>query len=94
MDNTINNINTVNNEIISQAPKAPKKRGRPAKTTAEKRSKKFNLIMFDETFSEINKLAAQEQFNSGKRTSANQIINKIVEDYIRKIKDEEKINNA
>lgn len=91
MDNTINNINTVDNEIISQA---PKKRGRPAKTTAEKRSKKFNLIMFDETFSEINKLAAKKQISSGRRTSANEIINNIVEDYIRKMKNEEKNNDV
>ena len=76
----------INNEIISQT---PKKRGRPAKTT-EKRRKKYPLVMFDETFAELNKLAAKEQLSSGIRTSANQIINKIVEGYISKIKEEEK----
>ena len=92
MENTVN-TNTVNPEINSQAPQTPKKRGRPAKTTA-KRSKKFNLIMFEETFSAVNKLAAKEQFISGKRTSANEIINNIVEDHIRKMKKEEKINDV
>ena len=86
MDNTLN-MNTVEKEKTFQV---PKKRGRPAKKITEKRSKKFNLLMHDDTFSEINKLAAKEQLSTGKRMSANEIINNIVEDYIKKIKDEEK----
>lgn len=85
MNNTIN-MNIVDNEKTFQA---PKKRGRPAKKITEKRSKKFNLLMYDKMFYEINKLAAKEQLATGKRTSANEIINNIVEDYIKKIKDEE-----
>lgn len=90
MNNTLN-ISTVDNEKNSQS---PKKRGRPAKKITEKRSKKFNLLMHDETFTEINKLAGKEQLSTGRRTSANEIINNIVEDYIKKIKDEEKLNNV
>lgn len=90
MDNTMN-TNTVNNEKTSQS---PKKRGRPAKKSTEKRTKKFNLLMRDETFTEINRFAAKEQLSTGRRTSANEIINNIVEGYIKKIKDEEKLNNV
>ena len=90
MDNTMN-TNTVNNEKTSQS---PKKRGRPAKKSTEKRTKKFNLLMRDETFTEINRFAAKEQLSTGRRTSANEIINNIVEGYIKKNKDEEKLNNV
>ena len=89
MDNTINNINTVDNEIISIS-QAPKKRGRPAKKLEEKRTRKFNLVMYEDIFIEVNKIAAREQLISGKRTSATAVINNIVENYIKKIKEEKK----
>ena len=87
MDNTINNTNTVNNDIVFQA---PKKRGRPAKKLEEKRTRKFNLVMYEDIFIEVNKIAAREQLISGKRTSATAVINNIVENYIKKIKEEKK----
>ena len=59
-------------------------RGRPKRTDGENRSKRFNLIMKPSTMSELNKLAAQRQLETGKRTSITELINSVLEKYIEK----------
>ena len=59
-------------------------RGRPKRTDGENRSKRFNLIMKPSTMSELNKLAAQRQLETGKRTSITELINTVLEKYIEK----------
>ena len=59
-------------------------RGRPKRTDEENRSKRFNLIMKPSTMSELNKLAAQRQLETGKRTSITELINTVLEKYIEK----------
>ena len=59
-------------------------RGRPKRTDEENRSKRFNLIMKPSTMSELNKLAAQRQLETGKRTSITELINTVLEKCIEK----------
>lgn len=59
-------------------------RGRPKRTDEENRSKRFNLIMKPSTMSELNKLAAQRQLETGNRTSITELINSVLEKYIEK----------
>ena len=59
-------------------------RGRPKMTDEENRSKRFNLIMKPSTMSELNKIAAKRQLNTGKRTSITELINSVLEKYIEK----------
>ena len=59
-------------------------RGRPKRTDAENRSKRFNLIMKPSTMSELNKIAAKRQLETGKRTSITELINSILEGFINK----------
>ena len=59
-------------------------RGRPKRTDGENRSKRFNLIMKPSTMSELNKLAAQRQLETGKRTSITELINTVLEKCIEK----------
>lgn len=59
-------------------------RGRPKRTDEENRSKRFNLIMKPSTMSELNKLAAQRQLETGKRISITELINSVLEKYIEK----------
>ena len=59
-------------------------RGRPKRTDEENRSKRFNLIMKPSTMSELNKIAAKRQLETGKRTSITELINSILENFINK----------
>ena len=59
-------------------------RGRPKRTDEENRSKRFNLIMKPSTMSELNKIAAKRQFETGKRTSITELINSVLENFINK----------
>lgn len=59
-------------------------RGRPKRTDEENRSKRFNLIMKPSTMSELNKIAAQKQLQTGLRTSVTELINSVLEDFIAK----------
>ncbi len=61
-----------------------KKRGRPKRTDEENRSKRFNLIMKPSTMSELNKIAAKRQLDTGKRISITELINSVLEKYIEK----------
>ena len=61
-----------------------KKRGRPKRPDEENRSKRFNLIMKPSTMSELNKIAAKRQFETGKRTSITELINSVLENFINK----------
>lgn len=59
-------------------------RGRPKRTDEENRSKRFNLIMKPSTMSELNKIAAKRQLDTGKRTSITELVNSVLEKYIEK----------
>lgn len=59
-------------------------RGRPKRTYEENRSKRFNLIMKPSTMSELNKIAAKRQLETGNRTSITELINSVLEKYIEK----------
>ena len=59
-------------------------RGRPKRTDEENRRKRFNLIMKPSTMSELNKIAAKRQLETGKRTSITELINSVLEKYIEK----------
>lgn len=59
-------------------------RGRPKRTDEENRSKRFNLIMKPSTMSELNKIAAKRQLETGNRTSITELINSVLEKYIEK----------
>ena len=58
-----------------------KRRGRPMKSEAEKRSKKFNMTMRPELYSKLNKLSAERQLSTGRRFSVNEVINNVLEKY-------------
>lgn len=57
-----------------------KKRGRQVKNEADK--KRFNLNIKYSTLYALNKIAAQQQLNTGVRVSTTQLINSILDNYI------------
>ena len=59
-------------------------RGRPKRSDEENKSKRFNLIMKPSTMSELNKIAAKRQLETGKRTSITELINSVLENFIKK----------
>ena len=59
-------------------------RGRPKRPDEENKSKRFNLIMKPSTMSELNKIAAKRQLETGKRTSTTELINSVLENFINK----------
>ncbi len=59
-------------------------RGRPKRPDEENKSKRFNLIMKPSTMSELNKIAAKRQLETGKRTSITELINSVLENFINK----------
>lgn len=59
-------------------------RGRPKRPDEGNKSKRFNLIMKPSTMSELNKIAAKRQLETGKRTSITELINSVLENFINK----------
>ena len=70
--------------FFSNTEKTTSKRGRPKRTDRENKSKRFNLIMKPSTLASLNKLAAQKQLQTGRRTSVTELINTVLESYISK----------
>ena len=69
---------------IENSDKKNHSRGRPKRPDEENKSKRFNLIMKPSTMSELNKIAAKRQLETGKRTSITELINSVLENFINK----------
>lgn len=76
-------FNFFSNNIENSA-KKNRSRGRPKRPDEENKSKRFNLIMKPSTMSELNKIAAKRQLETGKRTSITELINSVLENFINK----------
>lgn len=77
------NVDNIENQHKDSMRQATARRGRPKVTDRETRSKNFNLLMKPSTFKELNRIAGLKQAETGERSSVTDLVNTILEDYIR-----------
>jgi len=60
-----------------------KKRGRPKFTDKETKSKTFTMKIKPSLFKELNRICGLRQLETGQRTSVSDLINTVMEEYIK-----------